>query len=134
MVAAAAVAEGFDAVKLAPFGSVRTPLGRQQDIENGIRCVRAVREAIGAGVDLLVDCYSLYTSAEALAIAAELRSQEIGELGFGAGLDKGGVDFAEGGARQRATVRRADCPYSRGRRFAGRRLETRFGADERTVG
>ena len=75
--AAAAVAEGFDAVKLAPFGSVRTPLGRQQDIENGIRCVRAVREAIGAGVDLLVDCYSLYTSAEALAIADALRELDL---------------------------------------------------------
>ena len=75
--ATGAVADGFDAVKLAPFGSVRPRLERQQDIEHGIRCVRAVREAIGPGVDLLVDCYSLYRKEEALVIADALRELDL---------------------------------------------------------
>lgn len=75
--AAGAVADGFDAIKLAPFGNARLRMDRSRDIEHGIRCARAVREAIGPQVDLLVDCYGLYRASEALEIAAALRELDL---------------------------------------------------------
>ena len=75
--AAAAVAAGFDAVKLAPFDGLPRGVDRARDAAQGIACMQAVRQAIGPQVDLLVDCYSLYTSAEALAIADALRELDL---------------------------------------------------------
>jgi galactonate dehydratase len=52
------VNEGFDAIKFYPFG-MRTPgTSAVEDtrwINSGIDCVRAVRAAVGADVDILVD-------------------------------------------------------------------------------
>ena len=70
--AATAVADGFDAVKLAPFDGLDRGIDRAEDAANGIACMQAVRQAIGPDVDLLVDCHSHFTAQGALAVADAL--------------------------------------------------------------
>ncbi len=74
--AAAAVAEGFDAVKLAPFDGLPVT-DRADDAAKGIACMRAVREAIGPDVDLLVDCHNRFTVRGALEVADALRPLDL---------------------------------------------------------
>ncbi|MCX6597132.1 MAG: mandelate racemase/muconate lactonizing enzyme family protein [Acidobacteria bacterium] len=52
-----AVADGFDAIKLAPFDGIPKPgaAGFQAGVDNGVACIEAVREVLGAKGDLLVD-------------------------------------------------------------------------------
>ncbi len=75
--ASAAVAEGFRAVKLAPFDGmnqrrVHDPDQRQR-MKTGLECVAAVRDAIGPDVELFVDCHSHFDVATAIEVANELR-------------------------------------------------------------
>ncbi len=79
--ARAAVREGFRAVKLAPFddlprGAAATPEG-QARIERGIARVRAVREAIGPAVELLIDCHSRLDEQSALGVARALEDVRL---------------------------------------------------------
>lgn len=73
-----AVAEGFTAVKLAPFDElhasdhVRT--GPKAAWQRGVERVRAVRQAIGDEVELLVDCHGRMEASEAILVARELES------------------------------------------------------------
>jgi len=71
-----AVQEGFTAVKLAPFDEVKGPAhirtGPQAAWQKGVARVRAVREAIGDQVELMVDCHGRFDASEALAVAREL--------------------------------------------------------------
>ena len=75
--AAAAVAEGFDAVKLAPFDGMTRAVDTALEAEGGIACMRAVREAIGPDVDLLVDCHSRFTVKGALEVADALHDLDL---------------------------------------------------------
>ncbi|MFN8511117.1 MAG: mandelate racemase/muconate lactonizing enzyme family protein [Chloroflexia bacterium] len=74
--AAAAVAEGFRAVKLAPFDGMDRRRLRDPDqrarLRHGLACVAAVRDAIGTDIDLYVDCHSNFDLPVALEVAAEL--------------------------------------------------------------
>ncbi|MEZ4869821.1 MAG: mandelate racemase/muconate lactonizing enzyme family protein [Caldilineaceae bacterium] len=74
--AAQAVEEGFTAIKLAPFDELRerdhVRTGPQAAWRAGVERVRAVREAIGAGVELAVDCHSRMEQSEALIVGQEL--------------------------------------------------------------
>jgi len=74
--AAAAVAEGFDAVKLAPFDGLPV-VDSAQEAKVGIACMQVVREAIGDQVDLLVDCHSRFTAKAALEVADALRDLNL---------------------------------------------------------
>lgn len=74
--AAAAVAEGFDAVKLAPFDGMPM-MDSAQEAEPGIACMRAVREAIGPDVDLMIDCHSHLTVKGSLEVADALRDLNL---------------------------------------------------------
>jgi galactonate dehydratase len=71
-----AVAEGFTAIKLAPFDEVRGPLHDHTSTKAawriGIERVRAVRTAIGDEVELAVDCHSRFDRSEALLVAKAL--------------------------------------------------------------
>jgi galactonate dehydratase len=71
-----AVAEGFTAVKLAPFDELRQPdhvrSGPRAAWLPGVERVRAVRAAIGSEVELLVDCHGRMEVSEALLVAREL--------------------------------------------------------------
>ena len=73
--AARAVAEGFDAVKCAPFDGVApgTPTGDAIRLaRSGIERVSAVRDAVGPEVALMVDCHSRFDVESAVAVASEL--------------------------------------------------------------
>ena len=71
--AAAAVEQGFSAVKLAPFDHLPRDVDRAADAADGIACMEAVREAIGPDNDLLVDCHNHFTVNGSLEIADALR-------------------------------------------------------------
>lgn len=58
-----AVADGYDTIKIAPFDEVRP--GRSDGIEQGVARAAAVREAIGAGRRLFVDCHWRFDEANA---------------------------------------------------------------------
>jgi len=62
--ATAAVKDGFRAVKGAPWDGF-PPTGSPASavdaaVENGIACTVAMREAVGPGVDVMVDCHSFF--------------------------------------------------------------------------
>jgi len=71
-----AVAEGFTAIKLAPFDElaerdhIRT--GPQAAWRAGVERVQAVRQAIGEAVELAVDCHSRMEQSEAIIVGREL--------------------------------------------------------------
>ena len=71
--AAAAVAEGFGAIKLAPFDEVKASDRRQSGDSAawrpGIERVRAVRGAVGSEVEVAVDCHSRFAVGESLHVA-----------------------------------------------------------------
>ena len=68
--------EGFTAVKMAPFDELRHPYryrtGPLADWRPGVERVRAVRKAIGDGVELAVDCHSRMEVSEAVVVGQEL--------------------------------------------------------------
>ena len=66
-----AVADGFSAVKLAPF-SGPGPIDRIEHLEKSLQCVRAVRDAVGPDIDVMLDCYGLLTAEVALAVIEKL--------------------------------------------------------------
>ncbi len=70
-----AAAAGFDAVKLAPFdGLPKTATAEEVErrVNLGIECAVAVRQALGAKRDLLVDLHSLFHKTQAFEIASRL--------------------------------------------------------------
>lgn len=74
--AEAAVADGFDAVKLAPFDAMPANLDRGSDvrslIDQGVAAAEAVRATIGPERKLLIDAHSRFTRAEGLALIDRL--------------------------------------------------------------
>ena len=75
--ALAAVEQGFDAVKLAPFDGLNPGVDSANDAQLGIACMRAVRDAIGPNPDLLVDCHSRFSVKGALEVADALRDLDL---------------------------------------------------------
>ena len=75
--AAAAVRDGHDAVKLAPFDHLPAALDSVESARGGIECLRAVRDAVGPGVDVLVDCHSRFTAKGALETAEALGDLDL---------------------------------------------------------
>jgi galactonate dehydratase len=77
--AEAAAAAGFDAVKLAPFDGM--PRGGEAAIEEhvqrGIECIAAVRRAIGADRDLLVDVHNTLSLERALKLDEALEPLKL---------------------------------------------------------
>ena len=74
-----AVADGFTAVKVAPFGGTG-PIDRIDHLEEPLECVRAVRRAVGPQIDIMLDCYGLFTARAALELLEAL--QEVGLYWF----------------------------------------------------
>jgi galactonate dehydratase len=79
--AKAAVAEGFRAVKGAPWDGFPPPGSSPSQIEaaveNGIACVVAMRDAVGPDVDVMVDCHSFFDVALAERVAKRLEPQKL---------------------------------------------------------
>jgi len=70
--ARAAVSEGFDAFKTS-YGPPTEPFDDAAQVEVAVREARLVREAVGPGVDLMIDCGGLFTQQSAMALLAGLR-------------------------------------------------------------
>lgn len=79
--AAQAVKEGFTAIKMAPFDELRAPdhvrTGPKAAWQPGVERMRAVREIIGDGVELLIDCHGRMESSEAILVAGELEDVNL---------------------------------------------------------
>jgi galactonate dehydratase len=79
--AKAAVRDGFQAVKAAPFDgfpSLGSPAAAiEAAVENGIACVAAMRDAVGPQVELMVDCHSFFDVALAERVARRLEPQQL---------------------------------------------------------
>ena len=79
--AARAARAGFRCFKCAPFDEV-TPAAAPEGVLDlarpGLERTRAVRDAIGAGARLLVDCHCRFTAATAPPIAEELAQLGVG--------------------------------------------------------
>ncbi|MGN6811889.1 MAG: mandelate racemase/muconate lactonizing enzyme family protein, partial [Thermomicrobiales bacterium] len=79
--AADAVAEGFRAVKCAPFDGVVRQRVRDRDqrarVQLGLDCVAAMREAVGPDVDVLVDCHSAFDGPLAVEVGRALRRLDV---------------------------------------------------------
>src|SRR4051812_27632412 len=79
--AAAAVAEGFTAVKLAPFDGVqwsqRDHAESRTALARGIERVAAVREAIRSDVELMVDCHERFNREMAVRVGRELAKLDV---------------------------------------------------------
>lgn len=111
-----AVAEGFRAVKLAPFDEVHHTRmdGRtlRRAAEPGLARVAAVREAVGPEVEVLVDCHSRFDPATAVQVAAELES--LGVFWFEEAVSRHPVELLR---EVRSAV---NLPIAAGEEFFGR--------------
>ena len=73
-----AVAQGFRGVKIAPFDRVCSEdfagdwNAQRALIDTGIARVFAIRDAVGSGVDVMVDCHWRFDEATAIAVMKEL--------------------------------------------------------------
>jgi len=71
-----AVAEGFGAVKAAPFDGFPKPgssaAAIRAAVDLGIACVAAIRQAVGQEVDVMVDCHSFFDVPLAQSVAERL--------------------------------------------------------------
>jgi galactonate dehydratase len=79
--ARAAVAEGFTAIKCAPFDGmdrsrVREPDQRER-VRHGLACVAAIRDAVGSGVEVFVDCHSFFDLPTSMEVANSLRKLAV---------------------------------------------------------
>jgi galactonate dehydratase len=76
-----AVTSGFDAIKIAPFDGVEPEDTDKTDaaknLSLGLGRIAAVREAVGPGVRLLVDCHWRLTEASALDVLREVESLKL---------------------------------------------------------
>ena len=79
--ASAAMAEGFAAVKLAPFDGVQWSQRDRAEsgpaLGRGIERVAAVREAIGPDAELMVDCHERFSREMAVRVARELAKLDV---------------------------------------------------------
>jgi galactonate dehydratase len=76
-----AVRDGFRAIKAAPFDGF-PPAGspaRAVDaaVDSGIAAVVAMREAVGADVQIMIDCHSFFDVERAVAVAGRLEPQRL---------------------------------------------------------
>jgi len=111
-----AVARGWKALKWDPFGSAYRDISRSELLE-AIRCVAAVREAVGEGIDLLIEGHGRFNIESALRAANALAEFDI--LWFEEPL------FPELLDALADLKRRVPVPIA-----AGERLYTRFAARE----
>jgi galactonate dehydratase len=75
-----AVAEGYRAIKAAPFdGYPREGSDTEirQHVENGIACVMAIRDAVGDNVNVMIDCHSFFSVPASIELARRLQPANL---------------------------------------------------------
>ena len=79
--ARAAVAEGFEAIKAAPFDGFPALDAPAHEVaaaaDLGVACVEAIRAAVGPEVDILIDCHSFFDVDLAVDVARRLEPQNL---------------------------------------------------------
>ncbi len=79
--AARAVADGFSAIKAAPFDGFPPPTAPAADIaraiDAGIDAVRAMRAAVGSSVGIMIDCHSFFDIEQSVAVAGRLEPYNL---------------------------------------------------------
>ncbi|MGH7958824.1 MAG: mandelate racemase/muconate lactonizing enzyme family protein [Opitutaceae bacterium] len=79
--ASRAVADGFRALKLAPFDGFKqkdfTDPAKSKPVADGIACIAAVREAVGDSVQVMVDAHSLFDVALSIEVAHRLEPYRL---------------------------------------------------------
>ena len=76
-----AVGDGFRAIKAAPFdgfpptGSPASAIEAAVDL--GIAAMAAMRDAVGSGIDIMVDCHSFFDVDRAVAVSRRLEPQRL---------------------------------------------------------
>ena len=79
--ARAAVEDGFTAIKAAPFDGFPALDAPASEVaaatDLGVACVRAIREAVGPEVDILIDCHSFFDVELAVDVARRLEPQSL---------------------------------------------------------
>ena len=70
------VAKGFRALKWDPFGSAYLNLTKQELVDS-IDRVAAIREAVGDGVDLLIECHGRFNMTTSVKIARALEGLDV---------------------------------------------------------
>ena len=76
-----AVADGFSAIKAAPFDGFPPPTAPASDIaraiDAGIDAVRAMRTALGPSVGIMIDCHSFFDVEQSVAVAGRLEPYNL---------------------------------------------------------
>jgi galactonate dehydratase len=76
-----AASDGFRALKAAPFDGFPSPGSPTVEIEaaidSGIAAIVAMREAVGPGVDIMIDCHSFFDVAQAVRVARRVEPQRL---------------------------------------------------------
>ena len=76
-----AVADGFSAIKAAPFDGFPPTTAPAAEIaraiDAGIDAVRAMRAAVGASVRIMIDCHSFFDVEQSVAVAGRLEPDEL---------------------------------------------------------
>lgn len=79
--ARAAVEDGFTAIKAAPFDGFPALDAPASEVaaaaDLGVACVEAIREAVGAEIDILIDCHSFFDFELAVDVARRLQPQRL---------------------------------------------------------
>ncbi len=79
--AEAAVNQGFDMIKCAPFDEVHSNDSRETILENarpGIDRIKAIRKAMGEKLVILIDCHARFEEHSAYLVSEELHRLNIG--------------------------------------------------------
>lgn len=76
-----AVADGFRAIKAAPWDGFPPPRSPESEIaraiDTGVAAVAAMREAVGSRIAVMVDCHSFFDVEQAVRLAARLEPYEL---------------------------------------------------------
>lgn len=76
-----AVADGFSAIKAAPFDGFPPPTAPAAEIARaidvGVDAVRAMRSAVGPSVRIMIDCHSFFDVEQSVAVAGRLEPYEL---------------------------------------------------------
>lgn len=67
--------DGYDAMKFDPFGTAWQRMSKK-DLNRSVEIVRAVREAVGPDVDLLIEGHGRFTAGQAVDVARKLAEFE----------------------------------------------------------
>lgn len=65
------VADGYDAMKFDPFGTAWQRM-KKKDLNHAVDIVRAVRDAVGFDIDLLIEGHGRFTAGQAVDIARKI--------------------------------------------------------------